>query len=115
MKFPDLTKSHMDSPGFKRDLKQLERDTDTLNTSCQSIISILAEKASLARRDTYLTKLLIRDIQSVGMSHIVEFEEEESGVKSDTKLSHVCNGNTVGNSIYRGSRLTGRRIGGIFG
>ena len=89
MKFPDITKTHIDSPDFRRDLRHLERETDSLANSCQSIISILAEKASLARRDIQLSRQLIRDIQSVGMSHVVQLEEEEMGVNRDTLLSHV--------------------------
>ena len=112
MKFPDLTKSHIDSPDFRRDLRQLERDTDSLATSCQSIINILAEKASLARRDIQLSKQLIGEIQSVGMSHIVELEKEGLGSNKDTQLSHVsvvCRLSLVGTRI-RGYGLRSTRL-----
>ena len=76
MKFPDLTKSHTDSPDFKRDLKSLERETDNLFTHTQTILNILAEKASLVRRDIQLTKILVTEIQCMGITHVVKFDDE---------------------------------------
>ncbi|KAI6647217.1 Arf-GAP with coiled-coil, ANK repeat and PH domain-containing protein 1 [Oopsacas minuta] len=86
MKFPDLTRSHVDSPDFKRDLKQLERETDILLNHSHSIISILAEKAAIARRDIQLTKMLVTEIQCIGITHIVDFDGEADS-KDDTRLT----------------------------
>ena len=90
MKFPDLTKSDTDSPDFKRDLKSLERETDNLFTHTQTILNILAEKAALVRRDIQLTKILVTEIQCMGTTHVVQFDEE-SGKKGEQKLNEVRN------------------------
>ena len=90
MKFPDITKSHTDSPDFKRDLKSLERETDNLFTHTQTILNILAEKASLIRRDIQLTKILVTEIQCMGITHIMQFDDE-SDKKGEEKLNEVRN------------------------
>ena len=90
MKFPDITKSHTDSPDFKRDLKSLERETDNLFTHSQTILNILAEKAALIRRDIQLTKILVTEIQCMGITHIMQFDEE-SDKKGEERLNEVRN------------------------
>ena len=77
MRFPDVTKSHVDSPDFKRDLSELEHVTESLNTHTQAVLNLLSEKAALARRDIQLTKLLVSEINCMGATHVVEFEEGE--------------------------------------